>query len=110
MFKSQGLFSSLPCPSTLCTSRHCPFHHQSISTSPSVLESPIPATINSPDRASPPDDGRSSKKRRIERSASSHDYKPTTDDSGETSSTQVLSITSTKMLEVLPRDLYRDHH
>src|SRR6266496_707852 len=110
MFKSQGLFSSLPCLSTPCTSQHCLFSHQPISTSQSVLESPVPATINSPDRVSPPDDGRSRKKRRIERSASSHDSKTTTDDPGETSPTQVPSITSTNMLEVLPRDLHRYHH
>src|SRR5437667_6048018 len=66
MFKNQGLFSSLPCPSTHCTLQRCLFNHQ---PTKSALEPTTPTTTETIDTStSQSHDGRS-KKRRIERSA-----------------------------------------
>ena len=106
MYKSQGLFSSLPCPSTPCTSQHCVFNHQPISPPQSLLEPTIAEKIPLTDRKSPPDDGRSSKKRRIERSASQSSHH-----SINTKEPTVVqsSSTETNMLEVLPRREFHHH-
>ena len=102
MFKSQGLFSSLPCPSSPCTLQHCIFNHQPIPPSQTSLEPTTPSTIN---LKSSPDDGRSRKKRLIERSTT-----PSQDFAAPETSAPLLSpqnpatvdSASDNMLAILP--------
>lgn len=112
MFRSQGLFSSLPCPSSPCTLKHCLFNHQPVSQSQSGLEA------NSA-RLSSPDECRSKKKRLIQRSATSSSYDSKTTETAQepTPEPAVIvqapdpAVTPTKMLEVLPNvDILRTNH
>lgn len=110
MFKSQGLFSSIPCPSSPCTLQHCLFNHQPIVLSQTPPE-PTPPTI---DRKSSPDNGRSRKKRLIERSTTPSHDSPVLQISAplllpQASETTVES-SSENMLAVLPPGGNTFHH
>jgi RNA exonuclease 1 len=112
MFKSQGLFSSVPCPSPTCTLQHCIFDHRSPPKARTLTETAVSAAINSSDLKSSPDDGRSRKKRIIEIGAgtSSNTLKSfdlfNPSDLTSTSKSQQPSTPSpvSNMLDLLPRN------
>lgn len=119
MFKSQGLFSSVPCPSSPCTLQHCIFNHQPLveSTGQTALGSSAQVLIISPDRTSLSDGQRSHKRRIIEVSSatSSHDHtilqhgqaevgQAPTALSSASASSSASSSAAANMLGILPRD------
>jgi RNA exonuclease 1 len=73
MFKSQGLFSSLPCPSSPCPLQNCVFSHPSSTTASAAPEQNSLVAPESADRSSPADERRSRKRRFIEVYRPSHD-------------------------------------
>src|ERR1700731_2252637 len=91
MFKSQGLFSSLPCPSSPCFLQNCVFTHPSPTSASAAPEHNSSVAAVSADRSSPADEGRSRKRRFIEVSKSSHDSQ----DSDNSSKLQPSSPEST---------------
>src|SRR5438105_336875 len=117
MFKSLGLFSSVPCPSSPCTLQHCIFNHQPLveSTGQKALESSAQVLIPSLDRTSSPDDQRAHKRRIVEVSSAKSLYDDTilqheqsealeTPTALSSSSPSSPSSPSAKMLGILPRD------
>src|SRR5579859_6388279 len=119
MFKSLGLFSSIPCPSSPCTLPHCIFNHQPLaeSTGQSALESSAQVRIISPDRTSSPDDQRAHKRRIVEVSSAKFSQDDTILQHAHAKVVQTptalpsaASSASANMLGILPRDTNRCGH
>src|SRR5579859_617990 len=120
MFKSQGLFSSLPCPYSRCTLSNCIFTHPIAPEPAIVIETAAEPSKGAPivpaDQDSPSSDESRSRKKRIVDSTpvtSSHvsQNKEASQNtvSAKTSSSagpQQPSTTSADMLEVLPTQRY----